>query len=64
MTTTERDLEDSICDSLVRDGGYREVKVGTSTDHRVDFDPSPGLDTVELFTFLINNYSLENSFNK
>jgi type I restriction enzyme R subunit len=49
---TEKLFEDEITDSLVARGGYLMCKVGTSAQHRADFDPKLGLDTAELFTFI------------
>jgi len=49
---TERLLEDEITSSLVAKGGYLAVKVGTSRQHKSDFDPRLGLDTAELFGFI------------
>ena len=49
---TERLLEDEVSGHLVAHGGYLACKVGTSQEHRTDFDPTLGLDTAELFAFI------------
>jgi type I restriction enzyme R subunit len=49
---TERLLEDEVSGYLVAHGGYLVCKVGTSQEHRADFDPKLGLDTTELFAFI------------
>jgi type I restriction enzyme, R subunit len=49
---TERLLEDEISGHLVARGGYLTSKVGTSPNHRADFEPRVGLDTTELFGFI------------
>lgn len=49
---TEKLLEDEISGHLVAHGGYLACKLGTSQDHRVDFDSKLGLDTAELFSFI------------
>ena len=49
---TEKLLEDEITAHLVDAGGYRICKVGTSAEHKPDFDAKLGLDTAELFAFI------------
>ena len=49
---TERLLEDEVSGHLVAHGGYLVCKVGTSQEHRGDFDAGLGLDTTELFAFI------------
>ena len=49
---TERLLEDEITGHLVAQGGYLTCKVGVDPNRRQDFDPTIGLDTVELFAFI------------
>ena len=45
MTVTEHDFEDAIEHSLVTNGGYL-------TSDSTHFDTGPGLDLVELFSFI------------
>jgi type I restriction enzyme R subunit len=49
---SEKLLEDEVTGHLVARGGYLVCKVGTSQEHRADFDARLGLDTVELFAFV------------
>jgi type I restriction enzyme R subunit len=49
---TEKLLEDEVSGHLVSHGGYLVCKVGTSQDHRPDFEPKLGFDTAELFAFV------------
>ena len=49
---TEKLLEDEITTSLIATGGYLAAKIGNSTEHKADFDPTVGLDTAELFAFI------------
>lgn len=49
---TERLLEDEITADLVGVGGYYACKIGTSPEHRDDFDAARGIDTAELFAFI------------
>ena len=38
--------------TCVAHGGYLVCKIGTSAEHRPDFDPELGFDTAELFAFV------------
>ncbi len=49
---TEREFEESICDSLTAHGGYDVVKNEDAQPEPRDFDPDRGLDTAELFAFI------------
>jgi type I restriction enzyme R subunit len=49
---TEKLLEDEVSGHLVTHGGYLICKLGTSQEHRPDFDARLGLDTAELFAFI------------
>ena len=53
---SERAFEDHICSSLVTDGGYTSVKVGTDTE---EFDPVLGLDLSDLFGFITDTQAEE-----
>ncbi len=48
---SERSFEDHICDWLVAEGGYQEVKVGTATP---SLDVAAGLDVDDVFGFLFD----------
>ena len=48
----EEKFEAEICDWLLAEGGYDEVKNDKAQGEVRDFDPVRGLDTAELFTFL------------
>ncbi len=45
-------FETAICESLVTHGGYLAVKNDRQQGQLRDFDPTLGLDTAELFTFI------------
>ena len=49
---TEKLLEDEVSRHLIAHGGYLVCKVGTSNEHRRNFDPKLGLDTAELLAFI------------
>ena len=49
---TEKLLEDEITTSLITTGRYLAAKIGNSTEHKADFDPTVGLDSAELFAFI------------
>lgn len=53
MTIAERGFEDAITASLVDGGGYRVCKWGTHSQWVGDFDRARGLDTAELFAFIV-----------
>ena len=48
----EKRFEDEITAHLVAHGGYLTCKVGADPEGREEFDPSLGLDTLELFAFI------------
>ena len=52
MKPTEALFEDAITAHLTGAGGYALCKVGTRADAVVDFDPTRGIDIVELFGFI------------
>lgn len=52
MKPTEGVFEQAICASLVADGGYQDVKVGTAQGSPKDFDAVAAIDTAELFGFI------------
>ncbi len=52
MKATEGVFEQAICASLVEDGGYQDVKVGTAQGSPKDFDAVTAIDTAELFGFI------------
>jgi type I restriction enzyme R subunit len=52
VSIAERGFEDAITASLVEAGGYRICKWGTKPEWAGDFDPTLGLDTAELLTFI------------
>ena len=51
-SVTEKLLEDEITAHLVAHGGYGTCKLGTEPGSHREFDPTLGLDTLELFTFI------------
>ena len=51
-SVNEKLLEDEITGYLVSSGGYLACKVGTKPEWKPDFDPTLGLDTVELFRLI------------
>jgi type I restriction enzyme R subunit len=53
MTVSERGFEDAITVSLAERGGYRVCKWGTKPEWSADFDRTRGLDTAELFAFMV-----------
>jgi type I restriction enzyme, R subunit len=57
-SVSEKLLEDEITAHLVADGGYRVCKVGTDPQWRPEFDQTLGLDTRELFAFIVETQAL------
>ncbi len=53
MKPQEVDFEAFICDRLVDASGWNAVKIGGHEQGDIaDFDPTPGIDTAELFAFI------------
>ncbi len=51
-SVSEKLLEDAIAAHVTTHGGYLACKTGTALEWGQDFDPTLGLDTVELFAFI------------